>query len=64
MKSGSGERGIFNRGSLAKTLPERRIKVLKEYEGYFDPTGKNIIGPIGTNPIRTILFPLNTQAEK
>lgn len=56
MKSGSGERGIFNRGSLSKTLPERRIKVLKEYEGYFDPSGKNIIGPIGTNPCGEIIL--------
>lgn len=56
MKSGSGERGIFNRGSLAKTLPERRIKILKEYAGYFDPTGKNIIGPIGTNPCGEIIL--------
>ncbi|MEK7185546.1 MAG: ATP cone domain-containing protein [Patescibacteria group bacterium] len=56
MKSGSGERGIFNRGSLAKTLPERRIKVLKEYEGYFDPTGQNIIGSIGTNPCGEIIL--------
>lgn len=56
MKSGSGERGIFNRGSLAKTLPERRIKVLKEYEGYFDPTGTTIIGSIGTNPCGEIIL--------
>lgn len=56
MKSGSGERGIFNRGSLAKTLPERRIKVLKEYEGYFDPTGENIVGSIGTNPCGEIIL--------
>lgn len=56
MKSGSGERGIFNRGSLVNTLPERRIKVLKEYKGYFDPTGKNIIGPIGTNPCGEIIL--------
>jgi ribonucleoside-diphosphate reductase alpha chain len=56
MKSGSGERGIFNRGSLARTLPERRIKVLREYEGYFDPTGKNIIGTIGTNPCGEIIL--------
>lgn len=56
MKSGSGERGIFNRGSLAKTLPERRLKLLKEYEGYFDPTGTNIIGPIGTNPCGEIIL--------
>jgi len=56
MKSGSGERGIFNRGSLANTLPERRIKVLKEYKGYFDPSGKNIIGSIGTNPCGEIIL--------
>ncbi len=56
MKSGSGERGIFNRGSLAKMLPERRIKVLKEYKGYFDPSGKNIIGLIGTNPCGEIIL--------
>ncbi len=55
MKSGSGERGIFNRGSLAKTLPERRIKVLKGYKGYFDASG-NIIGPIGTNPCGEIIL--------
>lgn len=56
MKSGSGERGIFNRGSLAKTLPERRINVLKEYKGYFDPSGQNIIGSIGTNPCGEIIL--------
>lgn len=56
MRSGSGERGIFNRGSLAQTLPERRIKVLKENGGYFDPTGKHIIGSIGTNPCGEIIL--------
>jgi ribonucleoside-triphosphate reductase (thioredoxin) len=56
IKSGSGERGIFNRGSLAKTLPERRIKVLREHKGYFDVTGQNIIGPIGTNPCGEIIL--------
>ncbi|MDP3962565.1 MAG: ATP cone domain-containing protein [bacterium] len=56
MRSGSGERGIFNRGSLAKTLPKRRIEVLKEYKGYFDPTEQNIIGPIGTNPCGEIIL--------
>lgn len=53
MNSGSGERGIFNRGSLAKTLPERRLKELK---GYFDASGKNIIGSIGTNPCGEIIL--------
>ncbi|MEA2715199.1 MAG: hypothetical protein QOG91_227 [Candidatus Parcubacteria bacterium] len=56
IESRSGERGIFNRGSLAKTLPERRIKVLKEYKGYFDPTGAHIVGPIGTNPCGEIIL--------
>ncbi|OHA26965.1 MAG: ribonucleoside-triphosphate reductase [Candidatus Taylorbacteria bacterium RIFCSPHIGHO2_02_FULL_46_13] len=56
MKSGSGERGIFNRGSLASTLPERRIKVLKEYKGYFDSSGTTIIGSIGTNPCGEIVL--------
>ncbi len=55
MKSGSGERGIFNRGSLAKTLPERRIKELAKYTGYFD-AHKNIVGPIGTNPCGEIIL--------
>ncbi len=56
IESRSGERGIFNRGSLAKTLPERRIKVLKEYKGYFDATGQHIVGPIGTNPCGEIIL--------
>jgi ribonucleoside-diphosphate reductase alpha chain len=56
MNSGSGERGIFNRGSLAQTLPERRIKILKEYKGYFDSTGEHVVGPIGTNPCGEIIL--------
>ncbi|MFA6601499.1 MAG: ATP cone domain-containing protein [Candidatus Paceibacterota bacterium] len=56
VESRSGERGIFNRGSLATTLPERRIKALKEYKGYFDQTGNHIIGPIGTNPCGEIIL--------
>ncbi len=56
MKSGTGERGIFNRGSLAKTLPERRIAVLKEYDEYFDSAGTTIVGPIGTNPCGEIIL--------
>jgi ribonucleoside-diphosphate reductase alpha chain len=56
IESRSGERGIFNRGSLAATLPERRIKVLKEYKGYFDATGQHIVGPIGTNPCGEIIL--------
>ena len=29
VKSGSGERGIFNRGSLAKQMPSRRLRVIE-----------------------------------
>lgn len=56
MKSGSGERGIFNRGSLAKTLPKRRIEHLKTYKGYFDVTGTKIVGSIGVNPCGEIIL--------
>lgn len=45
MKSGSGERGIFNRGNLATTLPERRVSLLDDR-----------IGWIGTNPCGEILL--------
>ncbi len=53
MKSGSGERGIFNRGSLTRTLPERRLKVWKE-DGLYD--GNTITGIIGTNPCGEIIL--------
>jgi len=55
MKSGSGERGIFNRGSLPATLPARRLKVWKE-EGLYD--GKNLTGKrlVGTNPCGEIIL--------
>ncbi len=56
MRSGSGERGIFNRGSLAKTLPERRLKVFKSHRGYFDPSGTMVIGSVGTNPCGEIIL--------
>jgi ribonucleoside-triphosphate reductase len=56
IESKSGERGIFNRGSLAKTLPERRIKLLKEYKGYFDVSGNTIVGTMGTNPCGEIIL--------
>lgn len=45
MKSGSGERGIFNRGGMTKTLPTRRVKMLKEE-----------IKRIGTNPCAEIIL--------
>ena len=45
MKSRAGERGIFNRGNLAETMPERRLKLLKG-----DVSG------IGTNPCGEILL--------
>ena len=53
MKSGSGERGIFNRGGLLKTLPERRINFLTE-EGLIK--NDRIVGIIGTNPCAEIIL--------
>ncbi|MSR70646.1 hypothetical protein EXS62_01240 [Candidatus Kaiserbacteria bacterium] len=37
-------------------MPFLPLGVLKEYGGYFDPSGKNIIGPIGTNPCGEIIL--------
>lgn len=45
MKSGSGERGIFNRGSLADTLPKRRIDISEKFMREF-----------GTNPCGEIIL--------
>ncbi len=45
MESGSGERGIFNRESLYKTLPKRRLEKSKDY-----------IGEMGTNPCGEIIL--------
>lgn len=42
-KSGTGERGIFNRGSLPKQLPERRWKIFKKD---FPTSGTNPCGEI------------------
>jgi len=54
MKSGSGERGIFNRSGLSQTLPERRLKVLQEF-GDLDSKDQ-IVGMIGTNPCGEIIL--------
>ncbi len=53
VESGSGERGIFNRGSLYKTLPERRIKYLQEKYGN---NGSSYLGPLGTNPCGEVIL--------
>ena len=42
-ESGSGERGIFNRGGLKAQLPERRWKKM---QGHVDTTGTNPCGEI------------------
>jgi ribonucleoside-diphosphate reductase alpha chain len=44
MKSGSGERGIFNRGGLANTLPKRRLDQFKG--GIYPAWGTNPCGEI------------------
>ncbi|MFC1802233.1 ATP cone domain-containing protein [Patescibacteria group bacterium] len=43
MKSGSGERGIFNRGSLKSQLPERRWRL---FEKHSEDSGVNPCGEI------------------
>lgn len=53
MKSGSGERGIFNRGSLEKTMPARRFKLLEKKHG---GKMKGYIGQVGTNPCGEIIL--------
>lgn len=45
MESHSGERGIFNRGGLRETLPERRIKALGDS-----------VSTLGTNPCGEIIL--------
>lgn len=52
-KSGSGERGIFNRGSLTKQLPERRLKQW-EKSGYLE--NGVVVGVPGTNPCGEIIL--------
>lgn len=56
INSGSGERGIFNRGSLVKTMPSRRLDLLREKKGYFDSSGEFIVGQMGTNPCGEIIL--------
>ena len=52
-KSGSGERGIFNRGSVIKQMPERRAKEWNK-TGYIDEG--RVVGPCGTNPCGEIIL--------
>ncbi len=53
VKSGSGERGIFNRGSLLKTLPQRRIDLFKDKKLV---QNDRLTGIIGTNPCAEIIL--------
>lgn len=50
MKSGTGERGIFNRGSLLATMPKRRVALLEK------KFGKGKTGQTGTNPCGEIIL--------
>lgn len=54
MRSGTGERGIFSRGSLAKTLPKRRLDYFKK-QGFVGPDGL-VHGSIGVNPCGEIIL--------
>ena len=53
VKSHSGERGIFNRGSLVNQLPERRVRFWKE-SGYIK--NDRVVGQAGTNPCGEIIL--------
>ena len=53
MKSGTGERGIFNRGSLEASLPVRRVSLLKKKYG---AKREGSIGQLGTNPCGEIIL--------
>ncbi len=54
MKSGTGERGIFNRGAIGNTLPKRRAAFFKK-TGFIGPDGV-VQGPVGTNPCGEIIL--------
>lgn len=54
MKSGTGERGIFNRGNLITTLPERRVELLRKKYKNIDWAGE--LGNLGTNPCGEIIL--------
>lgn len=54
MKSGSGERGIFNRGALANTMPKRRVAYFEKL-GFITDDGVTQ-GPIGPNPCGEIIL--------
>ncbi len=53
MKSGAGERGIFNRGGLITQLPKRRIKNWEE-TGYIK--NNRVVKLVGTNPCGEIIL--------
>ena len=53
IQSGSGERGIFNRGNILHNLPKRRIETWKQDGNVQDD---KVTGFIGTNPCAEILL--------
>lgn len=53
LKSGTGERGLFNRGNLNKNLPRRRLAYF-EKKGLI--TNGQITGLLGTNPCGEIIL--------
>ncbi|MEX0652450.1 MAG: ATP cone domain-containing protein [Candidatus Paceibacterota bacterium] len=57
MKAKTGERGIFNRGSLVEQLPERRVAYLKsKYKNNPEEGGRHGINQPGTNPCGEIIL--------
>jgi hypothetical protein len=60
MQSGSGEGGVFNRGSLAATIPKRR-RAYFTAQGLIDEQGL-VRGPNGTTPAGEIILHPNSFA--
>ncbi len=52
MQSGSGERGIFNRGAQKTQMPKRRVDYIHEKLG----STNGDLGPLGTNPCGEIIL--------
>ncbi|OGT30713.1 MAG: ribonucleoside-triphosphate reductase [Gammaproteobacteria bacterium RIFCSPHIGHO2_12_FULL_35_23] len=53
IESGSGERGIFNRGNIAHNIPKRRAEIWHK-DG--NMVGDRVVGFIGTNPCAEIIL--------
>lgn len=58
MKSGTGERGIFNRGSLPKQIPHRRLQywIERGYVSEMSDGSYKVTAQVGVNPCGEIIL--------